>query len=246
MSFTFGVGLCLLFVRESAVPEWVALYGHIFDIGCHTVVTTALVGLLTDFCVAVLSEKLPLLTMNFLCCRDYIEAHGVKADEAPIAQACSDSEAQHAVVTHDGWIRAIFMWMLFVITLWGYLLDESGGALPPAAATFLEACGVLCWVGIAGWLVDQARGRDLAHNPATVGTSISNLVMAQSPRFRKQPRRTNSCPDLTLSPRGSPLTRERGLSRCISDSTIATSATAAAPPGTLAMALAADDCQPHD
>merc|ERR1712228_234708 len=108
-------------------------------------------------------------------CRDCIEAHGFKGDDTMPRFEAHDQEEDLATC---GWFRAIFMWAMFVLTLWGYYLEQLGG-LSHAVSLVLEILGILCWIGIIWSLVEyfgsgSQSGIPLPH--ASTGASISNLI----------------------------------------------------------------------
>lgn len=167
-TLTLGVGLWSVVPDEELVPEWVALAAHIFDIGCHTVVTTALVGLLIDICDSIVHRRLLKLAGNFVSCRDDIEAHGVRGRDPE-----SDSEGQRHLPTLLA--RAGFMWLVFCVALASFVADQTVG-LPLVATVCVELLGVFCWVGITWSVIGSCA--HLKETMASVpGASLSNLAI---------------------------------------------------------------------
>lgn len=137
--FTLVVGSWSIVPNEEVIPEWVALYAHIFDIFCHSIVISALMGLVVDLCRAMCKQTLGRFFCNFFKCKDTIESHGIAGE--------SD------VTVPPTTARALAMWLVFGITLAGYLL-AARGVVPMSVALIISFLGVLCWVGIAWMMIE--------------------------------------------------------------------------------------------
>ncbi|CAE8590414.1 unnamed protein product [Polarella glacialis] len=181
--WTLGVGIWGVIVGDHGLPLWAEIYCHFADVFCHAIIVSALLGICVDFSAAAVGHRLTSFLTHFLLCTDTIEAHGVTGlggfdahhpravDELSFAHTSRDQEqchAQHRLACSA--LRAVYIWAVFLVTLWAYILDSFFVA-PLWMRTLLDFLGRLCWTGISWWITVAVL---------TSGTGMTGIVATVS------------------------------------------------------------------
>lgn len=152
---------------EDALPLWCQSFCHFAEILCHAIVTSGLVGLALDFGVACRSGNGALFIARACACLDTVESHSVVSlptkPQDGTEEPATDSDDYFAaevdrVPTQEtagacaSPFRTILLWLSFVFGTSCYVLAERGRLWEPLVKTMVWL-GVVCWAGIAWWIV---------------------------------------------------------------------------------------------
>jgi len=157
-AFTLAVGLVVAFHGNE--PEWMAVFAHICDIMCHTVITTAIIGFLHDLVLVGLHGGLKSLTYAYLCCFIELEASGLGEGPVPGIHDKTYFDELRALRASEWQVcRTLLMWLAFAAVTIIYVLINSGAKLLVEIRIGIGALNASCWATIAWAVVNGIRRR---------------------------------------------------------------------------------------
>jgi len=168
---TVAIGIWNMYDED--VPESIALYCHVADTFCHSVVSSAVLGLIYDFATAIKRRKVLAFFGSFVRCEDNIEQHGVSGEFDPDAD-----------VEQGGCFRTLIMWIAFAITLFCYTCMQMGYTIPDIAQNVLGILNVLCWGGLSWWLIECIFHLRQTLTRTIDGKALANLAVHHRPHNR--------------------------------------------------------------
>lgn len=169
--FTLYVGIRGMLHWEDPMPLWVLVYCHVADALCAAVITSGLSGLLADLILAARLNTWSSFFLKLLMCDENVETHSAIGDHDLLNVEYGGSPRTAVEIS--------ILWIVFVASTWGYYLS-LGGSLSEPWSTILESMGVLCWVGIAWWMVET-----LYALPSRLNSLGEKSIFAWVPRLRR-------------------------------------------------------------